>query len=322
MEKVRPRHKRKKLRFRFRTVDDLSRHLGVSTDCLYELATILQESKEHCSLYRSWERLKKSGGTRPIDAPLGKLKWVQKRINDRLLQRMQVDRGAKGGVRGNTLLDNARPHVGKPVVMNFDVENFFLNISSGQVYDWFCSSGCSPDVARLLTRLTTFKGRIPQGAPTSSMLATLLAGYAEGSSFSGRLRNLVVQYKGACSIWVDDITISGPAYLRRFVSTVDRIAQQSRFSLNKQKSTITSANEKQMVTRIVVNTKPGVPREERKKLRAILHQCRTRGPEALIEELGSQLKSQLRGKIAYVQHVNPDHGKQLLVVFHSIQWPE
>lgn len=264
----------------------------------------------------------KSGGTRPIDAPQGKLKEVQKRINQYLLQRVQVDRGIKGGVQGKTLLDNVRPHVAKPVVMNFDLEDFFLNISSGQVYKWFCSVGCSPDAASLLTRLTTFKGRIPQGAPTSSMLATLLAGYADKSSLSGRLQNLVAQHNGTCSMWVDDIAISGPLYLRRFVSTVARITQQSRFSLNQKKSTAASANEKQMVTGIIVNTKPSVARETRKKLRAILHQCKTRGPETLIKELGPKLKSQLGGKIAYIQHVNPVHGRQLLVLFNSIQWPE
>lgn len=322
MEKGKPSHHRKKLHLKLRTVDDLARHLRVPAQCLRELATILDENKEHCPLYRSWERKKKSGGTRPIDAPQGKLKEVQKRINQYLLQRVQVDKGVKGGVQGKTLLDNVRPHVAKPVVMNFDLEDFFLNIPSGRVYDWFCSVGCSPDVASLLTRLTTFKGRIPQGAPTSSMLATLLAGYADKSSLGGRLQNLVTQHNGTCSIWVDDIAISGPPYLRRFVPTIAKITQQARFSLNQKKSTAASVNEKQMVTGIVVNIKPSIARETRKKLRAMLYQCKTRGPEALIKELGPKLKSQLRGKISYVQHVNPVHGRQLLELFNSIQWPE
>lgn len=41
------------------------------------------------------------------------------------------------------------------------------------VYKTFISYGFSPDVASKLTRLTTYKGALPQGAPTSRLLSNL-----------------------------------------------------------------------------------------------------------------------------------------------------
>jgi len=154
------------------------------------------------------------------------------------------------------------------------------------------------------------------------MLAVLVAGHEGGSSFNARLKKLAAQHGSLFSTWVDDVTISGPSYLPRLHPTIERIAQQSHFSLNPKKSSFSAASERQVVTGVVVNAKPGVPREERKKLRAILHQCKTRGSKALIEELGPGLKAQLRGKIAHVHHVNPTQGEKLLVVFNSIEWPQ
>jgi hypothetical protein len=38
----------------------------------------------------------------------------------------------------------------------------------------FCDYKFSPEVARILTQLTTYKGRLPQGSPTSSTNANLV----------------------------------------------------------------------------------------------------------------------------------------------------
>ncbi|MEK6710804.1 MAG: reverse transcriptase family protein [Nitrospinota bacterium] len=167
------------------TLADLSRHLQVNSELLLELFAELFGPDGGSSLYRTAPRMKESGGVRWLDKPRKKLKDVQRIINDRLLQRITVHQSAKGAVRGRTLMDNVRPHVGKPMVAKFDMKDFFPSISSGRVYDFFVQIGCSPDVARLLARLTTYKGRIPQGTPTSPMLAVLVAGYGKKGSYNG-----------------------------------------------------------------------------------------------------------------------------------------
>jgi hypothetical protein len=66
--------------------------------------------------------------------------------------------------------------------------------------------GFYPDVARLITRLCTKEGAIPQGCPTSSFLASLVVYHSCDDLFEKyQLEGLKV------SIYVDDITFSSPS---------------------------------------------------------------------------------------------------------------
>jgi len=302
-----------KSKHRLRTISDLVRHLRINESFLCEVLDEL--SSVETKLYRSWEEPKRSGGTRPIDAPKEKLQFIQKRINDRILQRTRIHKAAFGGVRGKRLRDNLQLHVGKPMVANFDLEQFFSNITPKQVYRTFCAIGASPDVARVLTRLTTFKGRLPQGAPTSPMLANVVAGYGGRSCLDGRIEGLCKKHRSDSGRWIDDIAISGPSYLHKLEPTIETIIEQSGFKPNRDidKRSFLSNKESQVVTRHLVNLKPNVRKDERRSLRAMLHKCRTKGA-------GMLDKTCIRGKIAHYQSVNPELGAKFLKDFNSIQW--
>ena len=313
-EKKSQRNEGRKLRWRLQTVRDLARHLGLSEEFLLHFHAPMSR------YYRSWDEPKRSGGTRPIDCPREKLKQVQSRINERLLQRTRVHRTAMGGIRGKRLADNAKLHAGRPMLAKFDLQDFFMNITPGQVYDCYVSMGCSPDVARILTRLTTYKGRVPQGAPTSTMLANLVAAYQGHSAFNERLGGLATCHGATTTTWVDDVALSGPRYLPRLQGTVERIARQSGFVPNKTKNKFMGAQSQQFLTGLVVNQKPNVSKEKRRALRAELHRCKTQGPAAVAGGSAEKLKSKLRSTIAHVQSVNPAAGAKLLAQFHEIPW--
>ncbi len=310
----------RKQRLKLRTIRDLSRCLGVPEGDLSRLVEKLDTRWGKRALYRSWDEPKKSGGTRRIDAPTKEWRWVLQRINRRILQRLYIDSTAKGGIQGKSLIDNVLPHVGKPMIAKFDLQDFFPSIASGRVYDLFCKIGCVPDVARVLTRLTTVDGKLPQGSPTSSMLAVLVTGYGGKQSFNGRLRRLASQHKSLCTTWVDDVTISGPRYLARLQGTVEKIAKQYRLKLNQNKNAFLSQQEQQVVTGVVVNSKPSVSRRERRQIRTILYQCQKRGLRAVEIREGPKLRERLLGKILYVQGINAEQGKPLMALFQSIDW--
>jgi hypothetical protein len=296
----------------------LVRHLGINETLLRELLDEL--NSDETTLYRSWERAKKQGGTRPIDAPVEKLKFVQRLINDRILQPIRIHRAALGGVRGKHLRENLLLHVGTAMVSNFDLEQFFLNVAADQVFQTFRSIGAAPEVAQVLTRLTTFRGRLPQGAPTSTMLANVVAGYGGKSCLDGRIEGLCRKHKASNGRWVDDISISGPTYLRRLKPTVERIIQQTGFKTNKEKTSFASRNEAQIVTQHRVNEKPNTAKEERRRLRAMLHKIKTQGPQAIEGTTREELKNSLQGKIGHLLSVNPTVGRKFLEDFNSINW--
>lgn len=322
MKREKQKHSSLKHHLKLRTVKDLSRHLSVSAEYLCDLAQTLDTGQGRSLLYRSQKKQKKSGGIRKIDAPTNKLKWVLKRINTRILQCVQIDPTATGGIRGKKLIDNVKPHVGKPMVAKFDLENFFPSISSARVYNVFQAIGCAPDVAHLLTRLTTVDGRVPQGSPTSSMLAVLVTAYGGKHSLNGRLRRLAAQHHSSCTTWVDDITISGPPYLERLQPTIKRIAGQEGFTLHPNKSVFRDRDKQQVVTGVVVNAKPSVPRKTRMEIRSLLHACKIKGPRAVEAKEGPKLKTRLRGKIAHIQAINTSQGESLLKLYKSVDWSE
>jgi RNA-directed DNA polymerase len=308
-----------KSKHKLRTISDLIRHLGVSEGYLSELLVELRS--DETKLYRSWEEPKKSGGTRPIDAPKKKLSYIQKRINETILQPTRIHKAATGGVCGKSLIDNLKIHVGKPMLANFDLKSFFTNISCRQVYETFRAIGVSSKVAKVLMRLTTFKGRLPQGAPTSTMLSNIVAGYERQNCLDRRIGGLCQKHGSQNKRWIDDLSISGPRYLPKLEGTVKRIIEQSGFKPNIDKISFASDKEPQVVTRHLVNVKPNIRKYERRRLRAILHKCRTIGPEKVAEGSIVKLRNRLRGKIAHIQSVNPELGANFLKDFNSIQWP-
>lgn len=310
---------RKKNKHKHRTISDLAQHLCVRKEYLQEVSGELDS--DELRLYRSWNQPKPSGGTRPIDTPREKLKFVLRRINERILQRTQISRIATGGVRGRRLKDNLMTHLGQPMVANFDLKSFFSNINNIHAYRLFTLIGASPDVARMLTRLTTFKGRLPQGSPTSPMLANLVAGYGGVRCLDGRIGGLCKKNNFRTKRWIDDISVSGAPYLAKFEPTIEKIITQAGFIPNRQKTNFASKDEAQIITGHLVNYRPNVRKQERRELRAILHRCKTIGPEGCTKGSVEPLKRRLRGKISHLISINPEVGQKFLNKFNSIEWP-
>jgi len=90
---------------------------------------------------------------------------------------------------------------------------------------------------------------------------------------------------------------------------------------------------RQKITGVVVNEKTNAPREEIRKLRAVLHNCLRNGPQREMskwahlekncpEKKYSQFsfRASLLGRIHYVRLVNPAKGTQLLKQFKQIEF--
>ena len=237
--------------------------------------------------YRTRFEPKKSGnGMREINPPVIKLKLLQRRIN-RLLQRLLVPMAVKGGIKGHSHLDHAVAHTGKTVVITLDLSDFYPSVKSGRVYDIFCQRlGCSPDIARRLTRLTTYHGHLPQGAPTSGTLAVLAA-----ERLAIRLTHLAEAYHATFTMYMDDMAFSANYLLpKSFQAKVKEIVEQERFKLKESKTEEMVATEReQLVTGLKVNDGLDIPSETLADLREEIALLSTGTDEKLARSLAGKL---------------------------------
>ena len=174
-------------------VDELARRLGMAAG---ELRAVRPR-------YREFFLPKRSGGTRRILAPDQALKAVQRRILRRLLARLRSHPAATGFERGRSIVTNALPHVGRAVVVRMDLKDFFPSTRAGRVRAYFRRVGWDRAAAGLLTRLCTFEGGLPQGAPTSPRLGNLVNYYLDA-----QLTRKAARIKGVYTRYADDLTIS------------------------------------------------------------------------------------------------------------------
>ena len=86
---------------------------------------------------------KKSGGQRLISAPMPRLKGIQYCILHYVLDRVPVHNAAHGFVPERSILTNAQNHVGKDMVINMDLKDFFPTVSYKRVKGMFRSFGYS-----------------------------------------------------------------------------------------------------------------------------------------------------------------------------------
>ncbi len=245
-------------------IDELARRLDVSVEELTSLAPDYTE--------RFIE--KRSGGTRRLLIPTPELKDLQHRILKRLLARLKVHPAATGFEPGTSIVHNAAQHTDQAVVVCMDVSDFFPQTSETRITAYFQRIGWNREAAELLTRLTTWEGGLPQGAPTSPRLSNLV-----NYVLDARIERFVERRKGTYTRYADDICISFPKdypkRVRGMVQMVGRHLKGAGYELNGMKTRILRQHQQQKVTGLVVNDRVNVPRHIRRKLRAVEHRLNT-----------------------------------------------
>ncbi len=245
------------------TLKELSLRLGIEL-------TVLQNVVKYINLH--YEKFPKRIGKkeRMLYKADHSLEEILKRIERRLLDRFDFPPSIQGGIKGRSPFTNAKPHAKKMNVGHFDIKNFFPSVRPRQVYNAFNKLGCSPDVAHLLTRLVTADGHLPQGFETSTKIAAFVLLNADK-----RLSIFLEKYGAKHTIWVDDITISGKYPIKKLSSGIRKILKQEGFESHKEE--VTYLNQRQVVTGVVVNTKPSIRKEKREEVKKIIFKCRKFG---------------------------------------------
>lgn len=294
--------------------DELLAFLGVDAA---GLAKLMRPGSAPGAAYVEFEVPKAKGGVRRLAAPRGPLRKIQRKILDEILGKLPHHDAAHGFVAGRSTVTNARPHVGAALVLKTDLVDFFPTVHFHRVAGMFGAIGYSHEIAHALAAITTYRpkltdgrvvwpGMLPQGAPTSPALANLAC-----RRLDARLAKLAAKFGATYTRYADDLTFSFAKLpdlpIGRFWWWVDGICQQEGFIEHPGKRKVLRDNTQQRVTGIVVNESVHVPRRDRRRFRAILHNIEKRGLEA--EAKGRpDFVAYLAGYAAYVQMVQPELG--------------
>jgi hypothetical protein len=252
---------------------------------------------------RPFQKELKPAKLRVIDNPSEELKAVQSLINDRLLKTVQLPTYICGGVKGKSVLDNVRMHQNARVLMIIDIKGFFPSITNLHVFSvWRDSLGCSPLISGLLTQLTTFERHLPQGAPTSTLLANLVL-----HSCDGPIRAECERLGIAYSSWVDDLPFSSDNP-RQIIRVVARVLAKAGFKISRKKFEILGPGARKILNGVLLGRQLSVPPDRLSRIRSGIHKL-NQGAIAP-EDVGRYVQS-LRGAIAHVMSIAPRKAKRL-----------
>lgn len=160
---------------------------------------------------------------RIIYPSIGDLKALQDKINKRIFRNVEVSSSAYGGVKGKDNVSNSRKHLGKKFKFVTDLKDCFPSINSGMVYTALIKNNFSPDVASMLTKLTTYKNQIPQGARTSTYVCNIVM-----QSLDARLIEICQQNDITYTRYIDDLTFSSQKDFKHLtIQLIDIIKSES-----------------------------------------------------------------------------------------------
>lgn len=267
--------------------------------------------------YDSWREPKKSGnGSRLIETPHAQLKRMQKRINA-LLQRLVIPPVFHGSIIGTSIKTNAAPHCFDSWFIGLDLADYYQTIRPNKVYESLRGTGACPDVARLITALTTIKHRVPQGAPTSPIIAAIAM-----MKLAVRMRELVEGFSGRLTVFGDNLSVSAKRDLRRYRGTLIGIVRAEGFRVRVAKSVICRPGEDKPLPGVVIKRQRiTVADEDRVEVERIVRRCQTMGIDGLKARVCSRFRSRLKGMLKHYAWIDRNAMEAAADLFDCIMWP-
>lgn len=308
------------------TNDDLAKAIGLTRVQLVYWAFLAPRDQ----LYTAFQIPKRSGGARDILAPRGPLKEIQRRIALLVSEAFSPRRPVHGYVQGRNVLTNATPHAAQRFLLNVDLKDFFPSINFGRVRGALLANpfNLNAEVATTIAQLACHENSLPQGAPTSPVLANVIC-----IRLDNELTRLCRTYGVRYTRYADDLTFSTgrkcfPESLARALNppfgsearvgdALSTVIISNGFVVNEQKVRLLQRQHSQRVTGLVVNRFPNVRRQFVRRIRAMIHAWDTYGLEAAEMEFRTRyaarhrapyrtqpsFRRSLKGKLSYLAMV-------------------
>lgn len=231
--------------------------------------------------YHSFNIQKSNGKLRSIDAPSEKLKGVQSQILYNMLYKIPVHENAVGFVPGINVIEGAGRHLNKETLLCIDLKNFFPTITLAMVKKAVIKIDnilqnknedytlLSESEVLAMSRILTYKGVVPQGAPTSPMLANIIT-----FELDEKLTELAEDNNMLYTRYADDISFSHDEKnydIFQHINRIKEFIQESKLIINDTKTRVMRRHKRQVVTGVVVNDKLSVPKWKWRNFKAQVH---------------------------------------------------
>lgn len=201
-------------------------HLSATVDNYYYTKNEPKLDKENNPKFKKGQQL-----FRTLNPSINELKIIQSRIQKNIIAKIELPDYAFGAVKGKDNVKNALKHRGKKYNFTTDLSNYFPSIFNKQVYEMFIYYNFSPTVARLLTKLTTYKGKLPQGAPTSPTISNLVF-----VKTGLKLQTIAEKHNLTFTSFIDDLTFSSKVDFKNIIPEIIETIINDNFIISHQKT--------------------------------------------------------------------------------------
>ncbi|AYM99224.1 reverse transcriptase family protein [Chryseobacterium sp. 3008163] len=242
--------------------------VGFSLGDLQEMISSIDD------FYKEWEIIKNDKTTgqpktyldgtikkRFIRPSLRQLNTLQSRIKSRILEKVQLPENIHGGIKKKSNITNAKAHQGKKYVLATDLQEFYPSVKPLLIKETFIELGFNPQFAFFISRFTTWKGQLPQGAPSSTHIANIVF-----LKIDFLLIDFCKRHNITYTRYVDDLTFSSQQDFHFLIDEILELIKSSGFRISRRK---TKYAKNQTITGIkVFNHKIDVPEKIIQKINA------------------------------------------------------
>jgi hypothetical protein len=293
------------------SLKSLARHLSIPPEKLVWLANQAEEFYSPPSK----PTFKSNGEIREIYRVDNPLALIQQRIKEQILHKCAYPNYLQGSVPNQgtrrDYITNANLHTKKQVILGEDISDFFSSIRASDVERmWQHLFHFPQNIARILTKLTTYHGHVPQGASTSSFIGNLIF-WDKEPQFVEDLKRRGFQY----SRYVDDITISAERYvspkeLQAITSTLYAMLSSKGVRPNRKKRSLQSNSGPMTVHKLPLNSgRPTLGRRKWSKLRAEVKQIEDMARDKRASKEYETKYQSLYGKLGAMARIEPQKAK-------------
>jgi len=280
------------------------------------LTAIAQQCEDSYPYIAWWEQKRSGKGSRLIEHPRSELKQVQSRLN-RLLQRVDLPPFFHGCFRDTSIKSNAEPHLNEGWYLGLDIADYYGSIRPPKVYSALRELGAAPNVARLIVRITTVNHHVPQGAPTSPIIAAFAM-----LRMARRIDRLIQTFGGRLTIYGDNISVTAKRDMRRYSNTVERIVNEEGFRIRPAKKLISAPGSDRVLPGLTIkNGRISISDVDLATLERRISQCLALSSPGLARRVCPRFETKLRGFLFHYAWLDKNSVEALFHSYADVSWP-